>query len=243
MSATAPPVDRLEDRVATLAWDELRDGLDGAGFAITPPLLDAGECDALAELFDAGRFRSTIEMARHRFGDGRYRYFDHPLPHAVAALRSAFYGRLAPIANAWSGLLGGDEDAFPLEHAELLGRCHAASQRRPTPLILRYGEGDWNALHQDLYGEVFFPFQVVVLLSEPGVDFEGGEFVLLEQRPRAQSRAHVLEPRRGAFVIFPTRHRPQRGRHGYHRVGLRHGVSTIARGSRTALGIIFHDAA
>jgi uncharacterized protein len=181
-------------------------------------------------------------MARYRFGDGRYRYFDHPLPEAIAELRTSFYGHLAPIANAWSELLGGAADAFPLEHAELLERCRAAGQVRPTPLILRYGEGDWNALHQDLYGDVYFPFQVLTVLSEPGADYEGGEFVLLEQRPRAQSRAHVVAAPRGAFVIFPTHHRPQQGTRGHHKVGLRHGVSTISRGSRTALGIIFHDA-
>ena len=225
-----------------LDWAALSDRLDAHGFAVTDPLLDAGECAALAGLFDDGRFRSTVDMARHRFGDGRYRYFDHPLPDTIAALRSAFYRHLAPIANDWSRLLGGDDDAFPLEHAELLERCRAAGQERPTPLILRYGAGDWNALHQDLYGDVFFPFQALTVLSDPHVDFDGGEFVLLEQRPRAQSRAHVLNPARGAFVLFPTHHRPNAGRAGYHRVGLRHGVSTITRGERTALGIIFHDA-
>jgi uncharacterized protein len=233
----------LEARVDALPWEELREQLDARGFAVTPaPLLSGAECDALAALFDAGRFRSTIEMARHRFGDGRYRYFDHPLPDAIQTLRGAFYAQLAPIANAWSAKLGGAPDAYPLAHEQLLERCRAAGQERPTPLILRYGPGDWNALHQDLYGEVFFPFQVLTILSEPGEDFDGGEFVLMEQRPRAQSRAHVLRPPRGAFVIFPTRERPQLGARGYHRVGLRHGVSTIERGSRTALGIIFHDA-
>jgi hypothetical protein len=210
---------------------------------VTAPLLRADECDDLAELFDGGRFRSTVDMARHRFGDGRYRYFDHPLPQEIAGLRTSFYEHLAPVANEWSGLLGGETEAFPLAHEDLLARCREAGQERPTPLILRYGAGDWNALHQDLYGEVCFPFQVLTILSEPGVDFEGGEFVLLEQRPRAQSRAHVLSPPRGAFVIFPTRHRPEAGRRGHHRVGLRHGVSTLTSGSRTALGIIFHDAA
>ena len=153
-------------------------------------------------------------MARHRFGDGRYRYFDHPLPDAIAALRGSFYRHLAPIANEWSVRLGGSADAFPLEHEELLERCRAAGQERPTPLILRYGAGDWNALHQDLYGDVYFPFQVLTVLSEPYVDYEGGQFVLLEQRPRAQSRAHVLTPPRGAFVIFPTQQRPQAGQAG-----------------------------
>jgi hypothetical protein len=232
----------LQERVDALEWGALRDQLDERGYAVTAPVLDAPECSALSNLFDGGRFRSTIDMARYRFGDGRYRYFDHPLPDAIDALRRAFYRHLAPIANAWSGLLGGPVDAFPLEHEELIARCRAAGQERPTPLILRYGPGDWNALHQDLYGDVYFPFQVVTVLAEPAVDFEGGEFVLLEQRPRAQSRAHVVTSPRGAFVIFPTHHRPQRGARGYHRVGLRHGVSTVTAGQRTALGVIFHDA-
>jgi hypothetical protein len=235
-------VTSIRDRVDALDWDDLRAQLDGQGHAITPELLTTAECAELADLFDGGRFRSTIDMARHRFGDGRYRYFDHPLPGTIAALRDSFYRHLAPVANDWAALLRGDEPTFPLEHAELLERCHAAGQERPTPLILRYGEGDWNALHQDLYGEVFFPFQVLTVLSEPGVDFEGGEFVLLEQRPRAQSRAHVLKPPRGGFVIFPTRQRPNAGKNGHHRVGMRHGLGTVTRGRRTALGVIFHDA-
>jgi len=229
-------------RVDELAWDEIGAQLDARGFAVTERVLTAGECDELAELFDGGRFRSTIDMARHRFGDGRYRYFDHPLPETIAALRSSFYAHLAPVANEWSERLGGAADAFPLVHEELLERCRAAGQERPTPLILRYGEGNWNALHQDLYGDVYFPFQILTVLSEPGVDYEGGELVLLEQRPRAQSRAHVLVPPRGAFVIFPTRERPQEGKRGYHKVGMRHGVSTVTSGGRTALGVIFHDA-
>jgi uncharacterized protein len=232
----------IRERVDALDWHDLDAQLDAQGFALTAPLLTAAECSELSDLFDGGRFRSTIDMARHRFGDGRYRYFDHPLPPAIAKLRSAFYRHLAPVANAWAQRLRGDEPTFPHEHEELLERCRAAGQVRPTPLILRYGEGDWNALHQDLYGDVFFPFQVLTILSQPGVDFEGGEFVLLEQRPRAQSRAHVLNPPQGAFVIFPTHHRPNAGRNGYHRVGLRHGVSTLTRGTRTALGVIFHDA-
>ena len=232
----------MKTTIDALPWDDLTAQLDDRGFAITPPLLTTTECDELAALFDGGRFRSTIDMARHRFGDGRYRYFDHPLPDTIATLRTGFYTHLAPIANRWETLLGGDAEAFPKTHDELLERCRAAGQTRPTPLILRYGAGDWNALHQDLYGDVFFPFQVLTVLSRPGVDFEGGQFVLLEQRPRAQSRAHVLEPPRGAFVIFPTRQRPQEGKRGHHKVGLRHGVSTITAGSRTALGVIFHDA-
>jgi uncharacterized protein len=232
----------LRDRVEALDWEELRAQLDDRGFAITTPILERAECEELSDLFDGGRFRSTVEMARHRFGEGRYRYFDHPLPEVIATLRSAFYARLAPIANRWSALLGGDEEAFPLAHGELLERCREAGQERPTPLILRYGVGDWNALHQDLYGDVYFPFQAVTVLSDPEVDFEGGQFVLVEQRPRAQSRAHVLTPPQGAFVIFPTQQRPNKGKRGYHKVGLRHGLSTVTEGTRTALGIIFHDA-
>jgi uncharacterized protein len=232
----------LRERIDALDWTALEASLDERGFAVTPPVLGADECGALAALFDGDGFRSTIDMARHRFGDGRYRYFDHPLPDAIAVARGAFYAHLAPVANAWAGRLRGDEPTFPATHEELLARCRSAGQERPTPLILRYREGDWNALHQDLYGDVFFPFQVLTVLSEPGVDYEGGEFVLMEQRPRAQSRAHVLTPPQGAFVIFPTHHRPNAGRNGYHRVGLRHGVSTVTRGSRTALGVIFHDA-
>jgi uncharacterized protein len=232
----------IGDRVDALQWDELAGQLDDLGHAITPTLLTPDECDELTGLFDDGRFRSTIDMARHRFGDGRYRYFDHPLPDAIASLRSSFYPHLARAANRWSDLLRGPTQEFPLEHEQLLERCRAAGQTRPTPLILRYGEGDWNALHQDLYGEVYFPFQILTVLSRRGEDFDGGEFVLVEQRPRAQSRAHVLTPAQGAFVIFATRERPNRGKDGYHRIGLRHGVSTVTRGRRTALGIIFHDA-
>ena len=227
------------DRVDALDWDALRAQLDDAGHAITPRLLDADECDALEALFDGGRFRSTIDMARHRFGDGRYRYFDYPLPDPIPTLRERFYAHLAPIANDWSQRLRGGNGTFPLDHAALLEQCRAAGQARPTPLILRYGEGDWNALHQDLYGDVYFPFQILTVLTD---EHAGGEFVLLENRPRAQSRAHVLNPPRGAFVIFPTRERPELGKRGYYKVGLRHGVSTVTAGRRTALGVIFHDA-
>lgn len=242
MTTTTDVATDIRERVDALDWERLRRELDDRGHAITVPLLSEDECNELSDLFDGGRFRSTIEMARYRFGDGRYRYFDHPLPDTIAALRTSFYRHLAPIANHWAELLGGNGPTFPLEHEELLRRCHAAGQLRPTPLILRYGEGDWNALHQDLYGEVFFPFQVLTILARPGEDFDGGQFVLLEQRPRAQSRAHVLEPAQGAFVIFPTATRPNRGKNGYHRIGMRHGVSTVTRGQRTALGVIFHDA-
>src|SRR3954451_18505748 len=174
-TTTAAPRAALADRVDRLAWDELRAALDDRGFAVTPPVLDAAECDDLAALFDGGRFRSTIDMARHRFGAGSYRYFDPPLPEPIGALRTAFYRRLAPVANDWAALRGGAADAFPRDHEDLLERCRAAGQTRPTPLILRYGPGDWNALHQDLYGDVFFPFQVVTALAEPATGYGGGE--------------------------------------------------------------------
>ena len=232
---------RIAVRIDALDWDALADRLDERGFAITEPVLEASECETLAALFDGDGFRSTVEMARHRFGEGRYRYFSHPLPEAIESAREAFYERLAPIANRWADHLAGANPRFPATHRELLARCRAAGQVRPTPLLLRYRVGDWNALHQDLYGDVYFPFQVLTVLSDAGIDYAGGEFVLLEQRPRAQSRAHVLRPPRGAFVIFPTRERPNRGSRGYHRVALRHGVSTVTSGERTALGIIFHD--
>jgi hypothetical protein len=233
----------LPERVHALDWSRLTHELDERGFAVTDPIMADHDCRELADLFDGGGFRSTVDMARHRFGDGRYRYFAHPLPALVSAARAAFYEHLAPVANTWSERLSRQAARFPDTHEELLERCREAGQGRPTPLLLRYRAGDWNALHQDLYGEVYFPFQAVTVLSDPERDYSGGEFVLLEQRPRAQSRAHVLRPQQGAFVIFPTRERPNAGRHGYHRVVLRHGVSTVTAGQRTALGVIFHDAA
>ena len=234
--------DGVTGRIGQLDWPQLVRQLDEQGFAVTKPVLSAEECVGLADVFDGDGFRATIDMARHRFGDGRYRYFAHPLPELIQGARVAFYEQLAPVANRWADLLSGENPTFPLTHELLLARCQAAGQTRPTPLMLRYHEGDWNALHQDLYGDVYFPFQVLTVLSDPDADYAGGEFVLMEQRPRAQSRAHVLRPARGAFVIFPTRERPHRGKHGYHRVRLRHGVSTVTAGTRTALGIIFHDA-
>ena len=242
-AAKTPSITKeIRERVDSLDWDQLNEQLDTVGHAITPVLLEADECAELASLFDDGKFRSTIDMARYRFGDGRYRYFDHPLPQTIAALRTSVYPHLAPVANRWSEALRGERPPWPLKHEDLIAQCEAAGQPRPTPLILRYHEGDWNALHQDLYGEVYFPFQIVTTLSERGVDFEGGEFVLLEQRPRAQSRAYVLTPPRGAFVIFPTSERPVVGKNGHYRVRMRHGVSTVTGGERTALGVIFHDA-
>jgi hypothetical protein len=187
-------------------------------------------------------FRSLVVMARHGFGSGEYRYFAYPLPPDIAALREAFYERLAPLANAWNERLGLDQ-RYPASHAEYLARCHAASQTRPTPLLLKYGEGDYNCLHQDLYGEHVFPLQVALLLSEPGEDFQGGEFVITEQRPRMQTRAEVLNLRQGDAALFAVSHRPVQGTRGTYRVNLRHGVSRLRGGERYTLGIIFHDAA
>ena len=232
----------LQERVAALPWPELQRELDAQGFAPTPRVLSASECSTLAALYESGNFRSTVAMARHGFGAGEYKYFAAPLPDTVAALRAAFYPPLAAAANRWAQYLG-DDIRYPRTLGAFLRRCHRAGQRRPTPLLLRYGAGDWNALHQDLYGEVAFPFQIVTVLDRPGRDFQGGEFVLLEQRPRAQSRAHVQMLQQGAFLIFTTRQRPVKGRRGFYRAAMRHGVSTLQSGQRTTLGIIFHDAA
>jgi uncharacterized protein len=228
-------------RVAHLPWPELHDALDRTGFALTAPQLTRAECRDLAALYRTGDFRSTIDMGRHRFGQGEYKYFDYPLPGIVSDLRAAFYAPLAEAANRWSKWLD-DKVQYPPTLESFLKRCHREGQSRPTPLMLRYRSGDWNALHQDLYGDVAFPFQVVTLLDRPGTDFQGGEFVLLEQRPRAQSRAHVVSLRQGSFLIFTTRQRPAAGARGFYRIAMRHGVSTVSAGRRTTLGIIFHDA-
>ena len=232
----------IDDRVAALPWPELQADLDAQGFAHTPAVLSPTECTELAGLYDTGSFRSVVHMGRVRYGEGEYKYFDRPLPDAVAALRAAFYPPLADAANRWAQQLGGDE-RYPAELDAFLKRCHDAGQTRPTPLIFRYGTGNWNALHQDIYGDVAFSFQIVTVLGRPGEDFEGGEFVLVEQRPRAQSRPHVVALRQGAFLIFTTRQRPVRGTRGYYRSTIRHGVSTVTAGRRTTLGVIFHDAA
>jgi hypothetical protein len=231
-------------RVAATDWDALGRDLDTLGCAVTPqPWLTPAECRRLAEGFtDDRRYRSTVDMRRHRFGEGVYRYFRHPLPEAVTAVRSAAYGPLAAIANRWQEALG-RPDRFPARLDDFLARCHAADQRRPTPLILRYEAGGYNCLHQDLYGEVAFPLQVTVALTTPGRDFEGGENLFVEQRPRAQSRGTAVSVPLGHAVVFPTRERPERSsRGGHRRVGVRHGVSAVRSGVRLALGVIFHDA-
>jgi hypothetical protein len=229
-----PALDRL-------AHDDVARRLDTDGFAMTGPLLDPGQCRSLIELFDDdAAFRSTVDMARLSFGEGRYRYFADPLPPLVAALRTRLYPPLAAVANRWAGLLG--EDPFPTTHEGLVEACAAVGQHRPTPLLLRYGPSGYNCLHQDVYGDLTFPLQVLVMLNTPDVDFTGGESVFVEQRPRRQSRPMVARPGLGEAVVFPVRHRPQAGARGYHRVQMRHGVSAVHTGERHVLGVIFHDA-
>jgi hypothetical protein len=223
-------------------WERAEAELDARGCALLPGLLSAADCAALAALYETPeRFRSKVIMQRHGFGQGEYQYFAYPLPEPVAALRCALYEPLVPIANRWQQALGLDA-RFPARHADFIARCHAAGQRRPTPLLLRYREGDYNCLHQDLYGEQVFPLQIAVLLSEPGEDFEGGEFVLTEQRPRQQSRPEVVPLRRGDAVLFAVNQRPVTGTRGIYRVAMRHGVSRLRAGRRHTLGLIFHDA-
>lgn len=230
-------------RVAALDWPRIEADLDAAGHAAIGSLLTPAECEAVAALYDEpGRFRSRVVMARHGFGRGEYQYFAYPLPDMVQRLREALYPRLAPIANCWHAAMN-IATRFPEAHGDYLARCHAAGQARPTPLMLRYGAGDYNCLHQDLYGEHVFPLQVAILLSAPGRDFDGGEFVLTEQRPRMQSRADVVPLAQGDAVIFAVHHRPVEGTRGTYRVNLRHGVSRVRLGRRHTLGIIFHDAA
>jgi len=222
-------------------WTAAERDLNAHGCALLPGLLSAAECEGMAARYDGDGFRSTVVMSRHGFGRGEYRYFAYPLPGPVAELRTALYPPLAGIANRWNTALG-ERARYPAEHAEYLARCHAAGQVRPTPLLLRYGADDYNCLHQDLYGEHVFPLQAAILLSEPGRDFEGGEFVLTEQRPRMQSRAEVVPLRQGDAVVFPVHHRPVTGARGVYRVNLRHGVSRLRAGRRHTLGLIFHDA-
>jgi hypothetical protein len=237
--ATASP---LAQRIASLPWEHIAAELDERGCAVTGPILTASECDALIAGYDSDTaFRSRIVMARHGFGRGEYKYFAYPLSSTVATLRSALYPPLATIANRWASALGRAPE-FPENHAAYLARCHAAGQCRPTTLVLKYGVGDYNCLHQDLYGDLVFPLQVTILLSTPGEDFTGGEFVLTEQRPRMQSRVEIVPLARGEAAIFAVNHRPVSGSRGAYRVTMRHGVSRVRAGQRFTLGIIFHDA-
>ncbi len=232
----------IDRRLEAVDWASVSTHLDGHGSAMLEKLLTAEECEAIAGLFaDDRHFRSHIVMARHGFGRGEYKYFTYPLPDIVAELRTALYPRLAPIANRWNESMG-IAVRYPDAHPEFLGRCHKAGQTRPTPLLLQYAAGDWNALHQDLYGAHVFPLQMTILLSEPEKDFSGGEFVLTEQRPRMQSRAEVVPLGRGDGVVFAVHHRPVQGTRGIYRVNLRHGVSRLRSGHRHTVGVIFHDA-
>ena len=234
--------DAIETRVAGLDWPAMAASLDAQGCAVTGPLLTTDECAALAGSYPHDKlFRSRVVMGRHGFGRGEYKYFAYPLPDLIQGLRTALYPRLAEIANRWNEAMG-IAVRFPKAHEDFLKRCHKAGQPRPTPLLLQYGEGDYNCLHQDLYGEHVFPLQATVLLSDPGAEFSGGEFVLTEQRPRMQSRAEVVALRQGEVVIFPVHHRPVQGTRGIYRVNMRHGVSRIRAGHRHTLGVIFHDA-
>jgi hypothetical protein len=230
------------DRMESLDWADVSNHLDSYGWAMIDKMLTLEECRALAALYgDDSRFRSRVVMARHGFGRGEYKYFSYPLPDILSDLRTALYTRLVPIANRWNESMGIDV-RYPDAHADFIQRCHEAGQTRPTPLLLQYGAGDYNCLHQDLYGEHVFPFQVAFLLSEPEKDFTGGEFVLTEQRPRMQSRAEVVPLRQGDGVIFAVHHRPVQGTRGTYRVNLRHGVSRLRSGRRHTVGVIFHDA-
>lgn len=229
-------------RIDALDWARIGHELSGFGCAVMPGLLSAAECREMAALYaEDAPFRSHVKMERHGFGRGQYKYFSYPLPAPVAALRPELYARLAPIANRWNERMK-LEVRYPPGHEEFIAQCHAAGQTQPTPLLLQYGPDDFNCLHQDLYGELAFPLQVAVLLSQPGADFTGGEFVLTEQRPRMQSRVEVVPLQRGDAVVFAVHHRPVDGTRGTYRVQLRHGVSRIRSGRRHTMGIIFHDA-
>jgi hypothetical protein len=236
------PATRPEARLAAADWAGAEADLEGQGWAVLPGILAPDECAALKALYgESEAFRSTVVMSRHGFGSGEYRYFRYPLPGLVAGLRTALYPRLLPVANAWRDRLG--QPPFPPGHEAFLEACRTAGQTRPTPLLLRYREGDYNRLHQDLYGDQVFPLQAVMLLSAPGEDFEGGELVLTEQKPRSQSRAYVVPLRQGDVAVFAVNERPVIGARGAYRLRMRHGVSRLRRGERFTLGVIMHDAA
>jgi hypothetical protein len=232
----------LTERIEALDWEFLSRGLNEQGNVLIAGLLSANECDTIAVLYSKDElFRSRVVMGRHGFGQGEYKYFSYPLPDVIAVLREAAYSQLVPLANRWNSAMGIDT-RYPQKHSDFIERCHKAGQVRPTPLLLRYGAGDYNCLHQDLYGEHVFPFQLAILLARPNKDFTGGEFVMTEQRPRMQSRPIVVPLRQGDGVVFAVRHRPVQGTRGTYRVTLRHGVSRVDAGHRHTVGIIFHDA-
>jgi hypothetical protein len=237
MHAAAPT------REGAIDWDRARARLDERGFALVPGVLAKNICEEIAGYYgDEHRFRSRIEMSRYSFGQGEYKYFNYPLPEVVQQYRASIYPQLARLANRWAERLGDESPRYPETLSDFIEQCHRAGQERPTPLLLKYGAGDFNCLHQDLYGDVVFPFQVTFFLSRRGKDFDGGEFVLAEQRPRRQSRVEVLSPEQGDAILFSVHHRPVQGTRGYYRATLRHGVSTVHSGQRYTLGIIFHDA-
>jgi hypothetical protein len=241
-SIACPTPPYIAARIDAIDWTRISADLDAQGCAVIEQLLTPQQCAALAALYpDDTHFRSRIVMGRHGFGRGEYKYFSYPLPDLIGELRPALYAQLQSVANRWNEAMGIDI-RYPESHQVFLKRCHAAGQTRPTPLLLQYGEGDYNCLHQDLYGEHVFPLQVAIMLSEPGRDFTGGEFVLTEQRPRMQSRPEVVSLRQGDAVVFAVHHRPVQGSRGFYRVNLRHGVSRIRSGKRHTLGVIFHDA-
>lgn len=233
----------ISERVNGVDWSTVEASLAGSGYALTGALLTPQECGSLTALYsDQSAFRSQILMERYRFGKGDYKYFRYPLPPMIESLRTSTYRYLAAIANGWADTLGAEEKPFPLEHAEFLRRCHRAGQKNATPLLLHYEAGGYNCLHQDLYGEVVFPLQMVVMLGQQDRDWEGGEFVLVENVPRAQSRAEIITADQGHGIIFTTRYRPVKGSRGSYRVTMRHGVSRVRRGTRYTLGVIYHDA-
>lgn len=233
---------KIADRLAAIDWSALHTSLWEQGYALGPAILSADECAALVNMYSSeSAFRSHIVMARYRFGRGDYKYFNYPLPPIVQELREHSYPHLASLANEWNKALGSSE-SFPEKHSAFLSLCKKRGQTRATPLLLHYEAGDFNCLHQDLYGAVAFPLQLTCFLSRPGVDYDGGEFVLVEQQPRAQSKPEVITPAQGQFVIFTTRYRPVKGTRGYYRTNLRHGVSRVRRGTRFTLGVIYHDA-
>ena len=238
-----PRAQSIVSRIDALDWKATADSLSQRGYAVTAQILLPEECVSLVAMYaDEARFRSRIVMERYRFGVGDYKYFGNPLPETIASLRTAAYPHLASVANEWAESLGEKSPRFPAEHAAFLKTCHKAGQTKPTPLLLHYEVGGYNCLHQDIYGEVAFPLQMVFLLGQQDCDWEGGEFLLVERQPRAQSKAEVVHANQGQAIIFTTRHRPVRGTRGYYRVNMKHGVSRIHRGTRYTLGIIFHDA-
>ena len=233
----------IQKRIGSLNWEEAEESLSACGYAVTDPILSSEECASIVSLYNQpARFRSHVIMERHRFGVGDYKYFANPLPDLVENIRTAAYPHLAKVANEWAKAFGDKKPPFPADHAAFLKLCHKAGQTKPTPLMLHYEAGGYNSLHQDLYGEIAFPLQMVFLLGQPGRDWEGGEFLLVEQQPRAQSKGEVVSASQGQAIIFTTRYRPAKGSRGYYRVNLRHGVSRVHSGTRYTLGIIFHDA-